>query len=40
MLIVALANALEKLEAEKPVQTLGDLESEALDYTLVGKVEA
>ena len=40
MLTVALANTLDKLEAEKHVQTLGDLESESLDYKLVGRLKA
>ena len=37
---VALANTLDKLEAEKHVETLGDLESESLDYKPVGRVKA
>ena len=36
---VALANTLDKLEAEKHVETLGDLESESLDYKPVGRVK-
>ena len=40
MLSVALANTLHKLEGEKHLKQLGELESEALDYKLVGRVEA
>ena len=36
---VALANTLDKLEAEKHVETLGDLESESLDYKPVARVK-
>ena len=36
---VVLANTLDKLEAEKHVETLGDLESESLDYKPVGRVK-
>ena len=39
MLSVALANTLHKLEADKHVKPLGELETEALDYKLVGRVE-
>lgn len=37
---VALANTLEKLKAEKHVEKLDDLESEALNYTLLERVVA
>ena len=40
MLNVALANTLHKLVAEKYVNPLEELESEALDYKLVGREEA
>ena len=40
MLTVALANTLDKLEEEKLVKTLGDLESESLDYKPVARIKA
>ena len=40
MLTVALANTLDKLEEEKLVKTLGDLESESLDYKPVARIKS
>lgn len=37
---IALADRLDKLEAEKHVGAMGDLKSETLDYMLVGRVGA